>query len=65
LNQYLDIILSYTEEVERLIEGAQIQMLEHLKIDVQKFEDSLGAIMQRGNMQQFFMLQAVIRQQIK
>jgi hypothetical protein len=61
LNQYLDIISSYTEEVDKLIDGARIQMLEHLKIDLQKFEDSLGAIIQSGKMQQ---LQAVNRQRI-
>jgi len=64
-NRYEDLILSYNDEIEKVLNDAQEEILENLNIDKQAFEESVIHLMEKGLYQQIYMLQAAIRQKIK
>lgn len=59
------MVLEYNEEIEQLLESAQMEVVEALKIRQDVFEQSIVALMENGYVQQFFLLQAGMRQKIK
>ncbi|CAD8120501.1 unnamed protein product [Paramecium sonneborni] len=63
--QYRQMVLDYNEQVENLLEKKQMEICEFLNISEDVFQESVMSLMERGFYQQFFMIQASIRQKIK
>ncbi|CAD8119220.1 unnamed protein product [Paramecium sonneborni] len=63
--QYQQMVLNYNEQVENLLEKKQMEICEVLNISEDVFQESVMSLMERGFYQQFFMIQASIRQKIK
>ncbi|CAD8182866.1 unnamed protein product [Paramecium pentaurelia] len=63
--QYQQMVLDYNEQVENLLEKKQMEICDFLQIKETEFQDSVMSLMERGFYQQFFMIQASIRQKIK
>ncbi|CAD8101762.1 unnamed protein product [Paramecium primaurelia] len=64
-DQYQQMVLDYNEQVENLLEKKQMEICDFLQIKETEFQDSVMSLMERGFYQQFFMIQASIRQKIK
>ncbi|CAK59689.1 unnamed protein product (macronuclear) [Paramecium tetraurelia] len=63
--EYQKMVLDYNEQVENLLEKKQMEICEFLQIREDVFQESVMSLMERGFYQQFFMIQASIRQKIK
>ncbi|CAD8206466.1 unnamed protein product [Paramecium octaurelia] len=64
-NGYQKMVLDYNEQVENLLEKKQMEICDFLQIKEEVFQESVMSLMERGFYQQFFMIQASIRQKIK
>ncbi|CAD8156793.1 unnamed protein product [Paramecium octaurelia] len=62
---YQQMVLDYNEQVENLIEKKQIELCQYLQISEEVLQESVMSLMEGGQIQQFFMIQATLRQQIK
>ncbi|CAD8062201.1 unnamed protein product [Paramecium primaurelia] len=62
---YQQLVLDYNEQVENLIERKQSEFCQSLQITEDIFQESVMQLMENGQFQQFFMIQASLRQHIK
>ncbi|KAM3131018.1 hypothetical protein pb186bvf_016830 [Paramecium bursaria] len=65
LNDYITIIQEYNERIENYLEKAQERVCAFVGTTYDIFQESVVTLMEQGYYQQFFMIQASIRQKIK
>ena len=63
---YLKLVQAYLEEMEKLLETAQDQILHELDIDKYEiFQESILTLMEKGMDKEMCLLQAGVRQKLK
>ncbi|CAD8078612.1 unnamed protein product [Paramecium sonneborni] len=62
---YQQLVLQYNEQVENLLEQKKIKLFTSLSISEEVFQESVMFLMDQGYFQQFFIIQATIKQKIK